>query len=66
MRFGAMMAGGVVGLVAVKVITALFLPVVGAAVALLLMGLKALFWLAIGYAVYRVLFRRRRRDRAEV
>lgn len=65
MRFGAMMAGGVVGLVAMKLMAALLIPMVGVGAAVLMMGLKALFWLAIGYTVYRIFFRRRR-ERAEV
>ncbi len=65
MRFGAMMAGGVLGLVARKMMAALLIPLVGTVAAVLMLGLKALFWLAIGYTVYRVFFRRRR-ERAEV
>lgn len=65
MRFGAMMAGGVLGLVAMKMMAALLIPLVGTVAAVLMLGLKALFWLAIGYTVYRVFFRRRR-ERAEV
>lgn len=65
MRFGAMMAGGVLGLVVMKLMGAFLIPLVGTAAALVMMGLKALFWLAIGYTIYRIFFRRRR-DRAEV
>ncbi len=65
MRFGAMMAGGVLGLVTLKLMAAFLIPLVGAAAAVLMLGLKALFWLAIGYTIYRVFFCRRR-NRAEV
>lgn len=65
MRFGAMMAGGVLGLVAVKLMAAFLFPLVGVGAAVLMLGLKALFWLAIAYTIYRVFFRRRR-DRAEI
>ena len=65
MRFGAMMVGGALGLVVMKLMAVLLFPLVGTAAAILMMGLKALFWLAIGYTVYRIFFRGRR-ERSEV
>ncbi len=65
MRFGAMLAGGVLGLVGVKLLALVMAPMVGVVTGLLLMGLKALFWLTIAYVVYRIFFRRRR-DSSEV
>lgn len=60
MRFGAMLAGGVLGLVGVKLLAVVMAPMVGVVVGMLLMGFKALFWLSIAYVVYRIFFRRRR------
>lgn len=65
MRFGAMMAGGVVGLVILKVLAALLMPLFGTMVGMMMLGMKLLFWVALGYVVYRVFFRRRCRS-AEV
>ena len=65
MRYGAMAVGGVLGLVVLKMMGALFLPVFGVVVGMLFFGLKVLFWLAIGYVVYRIFFHKRR-DPAEV
>lgn len=52
-----MMAGGVVGLLLLKALMALFAPVFGTLVGVLLLGLKGLFWLAVAYLVYRLFFR---------
>ena len=65
MRFGAMMAGGVLGVVMLKLLLALLAPVFGAAVGLMMMGLKVLFWGAVVWLVYRLFFRKRR-EPAEV
>lgn len=65
MRFGAMMAGGVLGLVILKLLAALMFPLLGALMGMMMMGLKVLFWLAIGYVVYRLFFRKRK-ETAEV
>lgn len=65
MRFGAMMASGVVGLVVLKLLAALMMPLLGTMVGVMMLGMKLLFWVAVGYVVYRVFFRRRCRS-AEV
>jgi hypothetical protein len=64
MRFAAMMTGGVLGVVVLKLLMTMMAPLFGIAVGLLLMGLKVMFWGAIVYVVYRIFFRRRR-DHAE-
>ena len=65
MRFAAMMTGGVLGVVVLKLLMTMMAPLFGIAVGLLVMGLKVLFWGAIVYVVYRLFFRRRR-ETAEV
>ena len=65
MRFAAMMTGGVLGVVVLKLLMTMMAPLFGIAVGLLMMGLKVLFWGAIVYVVYRLFFRRRR-ETAEV
>lgn len=60
MRFGAMMAGGVLGVVLLKLLAALLMPLLGAVVGMMMVGIKVLFWLAIAYVVYRLFFRRRK------
>ncbi len=65
MRYAAMFGGGVLGLVIMKLLAALLLPLLGTVFGMMLLGLKIVFWLALGYFVYRM-FCRRRRDCAEV
>lgn len=60
MRFGAMMAGGVVGLLVLKLLAGLLMPILGTLIGVLMLGLKGAFWLAVGYLIYRLFFRKRR------
>ena len=65
MRFAAMMTGGVLGVVVLKLLLTMKAPLFGMAVGLLMLGLKVLFWGAIVWVVYRLFFRKRR-ETAEV
>lgn len=65
MRFGAMAVSGVLGVVLLKVLAALLMPLLGAVAGMMMVGMKVLFWGAIAYVVYRIFFRRREKT-AEV
>lgn len=64
MRFGAMAASGVVGLLILKLLAAMLMPLLGTVVGMMMVGIKVMFWLAAAYVVYRLFFRRRREAEA--
>lgn len=64
MRFGAMAASGVVGLLILKLLAAMLMPLLGTVVGMMMVGIKVMFWLAAAYVVYRVFFKRRREAEA--
>jgi len=53
-------AGGVIALVVLKILAALFLPILGSLVALVAIGVKLLLLAAVVYFVYSLVFKRRR------
>jgi hypothetical protein len=53
--FGALMVGGVAGLLIMKLLAALLFPLFGLMVGLVGTALKLLFWGAIAYFVWRML-----------
>jgi hypothetical protein len=65
MRFAAMMTGGVLGVVVLKLLLTMMAPLFGMAVGLMMLALKVMFWGAIVWVVYRLFFRKRR-EAAEV
>lgn len=59
--FGAMALGGLAGLVVLKVLGALLLPLFGMVFGLFGLLMKVGLWIAIGYLVYTLLRGRRRK-----
>lgn len=62
--FGAMLVGGVTGIVLLKLLATLVFPLFGFMVGLVGMALKIVFWGAIAYFVWR-LVKGPKRSRAE-
>lgn len=62
--FGALMVGGVTGILILKLLASLVFPLLGFMVGIVGLALKLLFWAAIAYFVWRVL-RGPRRSTAE-
>ena len=60
--FGAMALGGLAGLVVLKLLGALLLPLFGMAFGLFGLLMKVKLWIAIGYLVYTLLRGRRGRS----
>lgn len=63
--FGAMALGGLAGLVILKLLATLVLPLFGVMVGVVGMLVKVGLWLAVAYFVY-TLIRGRRKETAEV
>lgn len=62
--FGAMAIGGLAGIVALKLLATMLLPLFGLVFGVVGMLLKIGMWVAIGYVVY-TLIKGRRREQAE-
>ena len=64
-NFGALALGGVAGIVILKLVATMFMPLLGAAFGLLAFMVKIGLWVAVGYFIYTLL-RGRNKDTAEV
>jgi len=62
--FGAMAIGGLAGIVALKLLATMLLPLFGLVFGVVGMLLKIGLWVAVGYVVY-TLIKGRRREQAE-
>ena len=59
-NFAAITAGGVLGVLLLKLLASVFFPLLAMMVGVLMVGLKLLFFAAVAYFVYSMLFKRRK------
>ena len=60
--FAAVTAGGVLTIALLKLFAAVVMPVVGLVLGVLATGVKLLFFAAVGYLIYALFFKRKRRE----
>ena len=60
--FAAITAGGVLGVLVLKLLATLVLPILGMLVGLVMTGVKLVLMAAVAYFVYSLIFKRKRQE----